>query len=59
MLEVQGSFDEALTACRELADRGTHVLVNSLNPDRLEGQKTCALEILEELGGPPDIVALP
>ena len=50
VLEVRGSFDEALSAARALSDRGTHVLVNSLNPDRLEGQKTAAFEIGEELG---------
>ena len=59
VLEVRGSFDEALAAARELAARGTHVLVNSLNPHRLEGQKTAAFEIVEELGGPPDALALP
>jgi threonine synthase len=59
VLEVRGSFDDALAAARELAARGTHVLVNSLNPYRLEGQKTAAFEILEELGGPPDVLALP
>jgi threonine synthase len=59
LLEVRGSFDEALSAARTLADRGTHVLVNSLNPHRLEGQKTAAYEIVEELGSTPDVVALP
>src|SRR3990170_1048721 len=59
VLQVRGSFDEALVAARELADRGTHVLVNSLNPYRLEGQKTAAFEIVEELGGAPDVLALP
>ena len=59
LLEVQGSFDDALDSARELAGRGTHVLVNSLNPHRLEGQKTAAFEIAEELGGPPDVLALP
>ena len=43
----------------QLAERGTHVLVNSLNPYRLEGQKTAAFEIVEELGAPPDVLALP
>ena len=55
----EGSFDEALDAARELAAQGTHVLVNSLNPYRLEGQKTAAFEIVEELGAPPDVLALP
>src|SRR3954454_4170104 len=59
VLEVRGSFDDALTAARELAARGTHVLVNSLNPYRLEGQKTAAFEILEELGEPPAVLAVP
>lgn len=59
LLEVQGSFDDALDSARELAGRGTHVLVNSLNPHRLEGQKTAAFEIAEELGGPPDVLSLP
>jgi threonine synthase len=59
LLEVRGSFDEALGAARELARRGTHALVNSLNPYRLEGQKTAAWEIAEELGSPPDVLALP
>jgi threonine synthase len=59
LLEVRGSFDEALAAARELARRGTHALVNSLNPYRLEGQKTAAWEIVEELGAPPDVLALP
>src|SRR5256885_4341720 len=59
LLEVRGSFDEALAVARELAARGTHVLVNSLNPYRIEGQKTAAFEILEQLGGQPDVLALP
>ncbi|HXF98675.1 MAG TPA: pyridoxal-phosphate dependent enzyme, partial [Gaiellaceae bacterium] len=40
VLEVRGSFEAALDAARALAEQGAHVLVNSLNPDRLEGQKT-------------------
>jgi threonine synthase len=59
LLAVRGSFDDALAAARELAARGTHVLVNSLNPDRLEGQKTAAFEIVEQLGRVPDVLALP
>ena len=59
VLEVRGSFDEALAAARALADRGTHALVNSLNPNRLQGQKTAAFEIVEELGNAPDVLALP
>ena len=59
LLEVRGSFDDALDAARELARRGTHVLVNSLNPYRLEGQKTAAFEVVDELGAPPDLLTLP
>ena len=59
LLEVQGPFEAALEAARELGRRGTHALVNSLNPYRLEGQKTAAFEIAEELGSPPDVLALP
>ncbi len=59
LLQVEGSFDEALAAARELDARGTHALVNSLNPYRLEGQKTAAFELAQELGGPPDVLALP
>jgi threonine synthase len=59
VLEVRGSFDEALTAAVELAERGSHALVNSINPYRLEGQKTAVFEVVEDLGGPPDAVYLP
>jgi len=59
LLAVRGSFDQALAAARELADRGTHALVNSLNPYRLQGQKTAAFELVEELGRAPDVLALP
>ncbi len=59
LLEVQGPFEAALEAAQELGRRGTYTLVNSLNPHRLEGQKTAAFEIVEELGGAPDALALP
>ena len=59
LLEVRGSFDQALEAALELARRGTHVLVNSLNPYRLQGQKTAAYELVEELGAAPDLLTLP
>jgi threonine synthase len=59
VLDVQGPFEAALAAARELERRGTHGLVNSLNPYRLEGQKTAAFEIVEELGTAPDVLALP
>jgi len=59
VVQVRGSFDDALRAARELAERGTHVLVNSLNPFRIEGQKTAAFEIVDDLGRAPDVLALP
>jgi threonine synthase len=59
VLEVRGSFDEALRSCLELVERGTFELVNSLNPNRIEGQKTAAFEIDEQLGDAPDVLALP
>jgi threonine synthase len=58
-LSARPTFDEALADARELESEGTHVLVNSLNPLRIEGQKTAAFEIVEELGGAPDVLALP
>ena len=59
VLEIRGDFDAALGAAQELGSRGTHVLVNSLNPDRRAGQKTAVFEILDELGGSPDAFVLP
>jgi threonine synthase len=59
VLEVRGTFDEALRSCQELSDRGTFALVNSLNPHRIEGQKTAAFEVIEQLGRVPDVLALP
>jgi threonine synthase len=59
VLAVRGDFDAALHAARSLAGRGTHALVNSLNPYRREGQKTAVYEIVEELGGAPDAFVIP
>jgi threonine synthase len=59
LLEIQGSFDDALRLCRELGERPGYVLVNSLNPDRVEGQKSVVVEILDTLGEAPKIIALP
>ena len=59
VLEVQGSFDAALAAARELASRGSHALVNSLNPHRIEGQTTAVFEIVEGLGSDPAALYLP
>jgi threonine synthase len=46
LIELRGTFDEALRSAQELGDTGSYVLVNSLNPDRIEGQKTAAFEIV-------------
>jgi threonine synthase len=59
LVEVRGSFDQTLRAAQTLSETGKFVLVNSLNPDRIEGQKTAAFEIVEELPGVPDVLALP
>ncbi len=59
LITVDGNFDEALRAVRELGDDGSAVVVNSVNPDRISGQQTGAFEIVDELGGVPDAVALP
>jgi threonine synthase len=59
LVEVGGSFDDAFAAAEELAEREGYAVVNSTNPYRLEGQKTAAFEIVEALGGAPDVLALP
>jgi threonine synthase len=59
VLEVEGSFDLALSVTRELADRGAVALVNSVNPYRLEGQKTLVFEICDTLGRGPDVHCVP
>jgi threonine synthase len=56
---VRGSFDDALSLVRQLADRAPVALVNSVNPYRLEGQKTGAFEICDVLGRAPDWLCLP
>ncbi|MFW5935529.1 MAG: threonine synthase, partial [Halolamina sp.] len=63
ILEVDGNFDDCLDIVQELAGRGEAYLLNSLNPFRLEGQKTIGLEILEQFreeeGTYPDRIVLP
>jgi threonine synthase len=59
LVEVEGTFDDAFAAAEELAVRKGAVVVNSTNPDRIDGQKTAAFEIIEQLGGPPTLLALP
>ncbi len=58
-LEIDGNFDDALRLARELTDKHAITLVNSLNPHRIEGQKTAAFEIIEDLGDAPDYVFMP
>ncbi|HZQ66227.1 MAG TPA: threonine synthase [Gaiellaceae bacterium] len=57
--EVDGSFEDAHMLARRLAEVEGWVNVNSINPDRIEGQASAAREIAEQLGGVPDAVALP
>jgi threonine synthase len=57
--EIAGSFDESLAAALRLAEEPGHVLVNTRNPDRGQGQKTAAFEIVEDLGRTPEVLALP
>ena len=59
VVEVEGSFDEALALARRLSEQTSIGLVNSLNPYRLEGQKTSAFEIVEAFDAAPDLLALP
>jgi threonine synthase len=59
VLAVPGNFDRALEAVRELAADPRVTLVNSVNPFRIEGQKTAAFEIVDELGDAPDVLAIP
>ena len=59
LLEVDGNFDDCLTLCRKLSESYPVHLVNSVNPDRIEGQKTASFEIVDVLGDAPDIHVLP
>jgi threonine synthase len=59
VVEIDGSFDGALQLSREIAASRPVTLVNSVNPHRIEGQKTAAFEIVEALGRAPDIHVMP
>ena len=60
VLAIQGNFDRALELVRAMSDEGSVAVVNSINPDRIEGQKTVAYEVAGALGGrAPDAHALP
>lgn len=59
IVALDGSFDDALQIVRELAERHPVALVNSVNPDRIEGQKTAAFEVVDELEDAPDVTCIP
>jgi threonine synthase len=59
VIQVQGSFDDALSLVQQITRRKPIALVNSINPHRLEGQKTAAFEICDDLGRAPDWLCLP
>lgn len=59
VLQIRGNFDDGMRLVKELADELPVTLVNSVNPYRLQGQKTAAFEIVEELGRAPDYHCLP
>jgi threonine synthase len=59
LITIDGNFDAALIAVRQLGAEGDAVVVNSINPDRIAGQQTGAFEIVDQLGRVPDAVALP
>lgn len=59
VIQIQGSFDDALSLVVEITQRTPIALVNSINPYRIEGQKTAAFEICDALGSAPDWLCLP
>ncbi|WP_053360455.1 threonine synthase [Bacillus sp. FJAT-27251] len=59
IISIEGNFDEALKMVRNISETEPVALVNSVNPYRLEGQKTAAFEICDQLGSAPDILAIP
>jgi threonine synthase len=59
VLQIRGNFDEALAIVRDLGERAPVTVVNSVNPYRIEGQKTGAFEIVDVLGDAPDVHCIP
>ena len=59
ILQIKGNFDDGMRMVKEVADHAPVTIVNSINPYRLQGQKTAAFEIVEELGRAPDFHCLP
>ena len=59
IIAIDGNFDQALSMVRSLTQKHPVTLVNSLNPNRIQGQKTAAFEIIDELGDAPDYLFIP
>ncbi len=59
IISIKGNFDQALQIVRSLTEKYPVTLVNSINPNRIEGQKTAAFEIVDELGDAPDYLFIP
>jgi threonine synthase len=59
VFQIRGNFDQALDLARELTQHLPITIVNSINPDRIEGQKTGAFEVVDVLGRAPDILSIP
>jgi threonine synthase len=59
IVAIDGNFDDALRIVRELGETGDFTIVNSINPDRITGQKTAAFEIIDDVGDAPDFHLLP
>src|SRR6202035_2705509 len=59
VIAVEGNFDRGLELVRELVEKHPITLVNSVNEFRIEGQKTAAFELIEDLAGPPDLLCIP
>ncbi|XTZ20884.1 MAG: threonine synthase [cyanobacterium endosymbiont of Rhopalodia fuxianensis] len=59
VIAIEGNFDDALTIVQEMAENYPITLVNSINPYRLEGQKTAAFEVVDCLGNAPDWLCIP
>lgn len=59
IVAIDGNFDQALSIVKAISEQSPITLVNSINPYRIEGQKTAAFEICEQLGAAPDVLAIP
>jgi threonine synthase len=59
VIAIDGNFDDALAIVRKLGERHDFAIVNSINPDRIAGQMSAAFEIVDDLGGAPDVQLLP